>query len=67
MSPIGRPKKDKKQLSIVDAFGMSQCSDQLCNFPSEVDTHSHENEEFGSVEMIEGEQPSKETKKNFQI
>ena len=28
MSHLGRPKKDKKQLSLADAFGIPQCSNQ---------------------------------------
>ena len=65
MSPVGRPKKDKKQLSIVDAFGISQRCNQPCNFPNEVDTHPHEDEESDSVEIVEGEQPSKKRKRTF--
>ena len=65
MSPVGRPKKDKKQLSIVDAFGISQRCNQPCNFPNEVDTHPHEDEESDSVEIVEGEQPSKKRKITF--
>ena len=38
MSPVGSPKKDKKQLSIVDAFGVLQRCNQPCNFSNEVDT-----------------------------
>ena len=65
MSSIGRSKKDKKKLSIVDAFGMSQRCNQPCNFPNEVDTHPHEDEESDSVEIVEGEQPSKKRKRTF--
>ena len=65
MYPIGLPKKDKNQLSIVDAFGISQRSNQPCNFPNEVDTHPHEDEESDSVEIVEGEQPSKKQKRTF--
>ena len=53
MSPIGRPKKDKKQLSIVDAFGITQRCNQPCNFRNEVDTHQHEVKESASVEIVE--------------
>ena len=30
MSPIGRPKKDKMKLSIVESFGLTQHSNQPC-------------------------------------
>jgi hypothetical protein len=36
MSSLGRPKKDKKQRSITDAFGIPQCSNQPWNSKNEV-------------------------------
>jgi len=65
MSPIGCPKKDNKQLSSVDAFGLLQNSNQPCHFQNEVDTHPPEENESDSVELVEGEQPSKKHKRTF--
>lgn len=65
MSPIGHLKKDKKQLSIVDAFGLPQRSNQPCHFQNEVDTHPPKENESDSVELVEGEQSSKKRKRTF--
>ena len=35
MSHLGRPKKDKIQLSIADAFGILQCPNQPCHHENE--------------------------------
>jgi hypothetical protein len=39
MSPISRPKKDKKKLSLVDVFGIPQLSNQPCDSENEVYDH----------------------------
>lgn len=61
-SPIGCPKKDKMQLSIVESFGLTQHSNQPCNIQNEVDAHLHEYDESNSVELVEIENPSKKHK-----
>lgn len=52
MSLIGHPKKDKKQLSIIDAFGLPQYSNQPCNLQNEVDVPLHKDDESNSVELV---------------
>ena len=37
MSRLGCPKKDKKQISLADAFGIPQCSNQPMHHANEFD------------------------------
>jgi hypothetical protein len=65
MSSLGRPKKDKKQRSITDAFGIPQCSNQPCNSENEVYDHPFEGHESDSAELLEEEPTSKRPKRAF--
>ena len=65
MPPLGRPRKDKKQLSLDDAFGIPQHSNQPCHFENEVDDNPLESHESDSAEPLEDEQPSKRSKRAF--
>ena len=58
MSPIGRPKKDKKQLPIVVALGLLRHSNKPCNHKNEVVAHLNEDDQSNSVELVERENPS---------
>ena len=49
MSHVGHPKKDKKQRSIADAFGIPQCSNQPCNSENEVCDHPFEGHKSDSA------------------
>jgi hypothetical protein len=60
---ISHPKKDNRQLSIIDAFGIR--SNQPCHFRNEVDAHPPKDNESNSVELVEGEQPSKKLNITF--
>ena len=65
MSSLGRPKKDKKQHSINDAFGIPQFSNKPCNSENEVYDHPFEGHEFDSAELPEEEPTSKRPKRAF--
>ena len=41
MSLVCRPKKDKKKLLVIDAFGLPGHSNQQCNLQNEVYVHLH--------------------------
>ena len=45
LSRIDHPKKDKRQLSIVESFHLAKHSNQPCNIQNEVDAHLHEYDE----------------------
>ena len=45
MPPLGHPKKDLKQHSLADAFGIFQCSNQLHIFENRVYDHVDEDHE----------------------
>ena len=65
MPPLGCPKKDLKQRSLTDAFGISQCSNQLHISKNEVYDHVDEDHESDSVELLEEELTSKRYKRTF--
>ena len=65
MSPLGHTKKDKKQRSIADAFGIPQCSNQPCNSENEVYDHPFEGHESDSAKLLEEEPTSKRPKRAF--
>jgi len=65
MSRLGRPKKDKKQLSLADAFGIPQCSNQPMHHANEFDDLPLEGHESDSAERLEEETTSKKTKRTF--
>ncbi|KAH9295072.1 hypothetical protein KI387_038660 [Taxus chinensis] len=66
MASIGRPKKDKKQLSLADAFGISRHSSQPCDSQNEeFDILAQEEHELDGAEFVEEEHPSKKPKRTF--
>ncbi|KAH9291916.1 hypothetical protein KI387_042897, partial [Taxus chinensis] len=66
MASIGRPKKDKKQLSLADAFGISRHSSQPCDSQNEeFDILAQEEHELDGAEFGEEEHPSKKPKRTF--
>ena len=65
MAPIGRPKKHKKQSSILDAFGINQQSSQPRVFQNNVDVHPTEDHDSNSIEIFKDEQTSKRLIRTF--
>ena len=57
MPPLGQPKNDLKKCSLADAFGISQCSNQLHIPKNEVYDHVDEDHESNSEELLK-EQPT---------
>ena len=65
MPPHGHPKKDLKQRSLANAFGISQCSNQLHISENEVYDHVDEDHESDSAKLLEEEPTSKRYKRTF--